>query len=126
MRYHINADEVYDSKTNLIWRIEADPLRYRIDEALELTSDTIIETGLPWRLPRVDELSSLVDYTRAMPASSFPNIESDVYWTSSLTREPNPSLWVVNMTSGHILTYRAEGQRAKVILVRDNVNNRET
>lgn len=60
-----------------------------------------------WRLPNVNELISLVDRGRYLPALSsghpFSNVQSYYYW-SATTNIPSPTLyaWVVSMSSGEV------------------------
>jgi uncharacterized repeat protein (TIGR02543 family) len=60
-----------------------------------------------WQLPNRKELQSLVDRSRAnpsLPASAltfFPNVQSDIYWSSSTYAFNTGNAWNVNMNLGY-------------------------
>ncbi|MBH1988892.1 MAG: DUF1566 domain-containing protein [Myxococcaceae bacterium] len=58
-----------------------------------------------WRLPNVDELQTLVDYTTSSPSinsAAFPSTPSNYFWTSTLY-QPNPtSAWLVYFFRGDV------------------------
>jgi len=95
-RYEKTADgtEVIDHQTGLIWRREIERRkvgfivttesdRFTYEEALAHADKVARQTGLPWRVPTVDELKTLIDDTRLNPASRFPDMPSIWFWSSS-------------------------------------------
>jgi hypothetical protein len=102
MRYEIVSEtEVIDHQTGLIWQREiAENLTYEQD--LEYAERVAEETGLPWRVPTVDELASLVDRGRYAPASAFPDMPSDWFWSSSPYVGDASYAWVVNFSNGYV------------------------
>ncbi len=89
MRFEISPDstEVLDTRTGLIWRRDfAENLTF--DQAFEYAERVARETGLAWRVPTVEELSSLLDRTRSFPASAFPDMPSDWFWSSTSLERP--------------------------------------
>lgn len=76
-RYKVMDCIVLDTRTGLEWRV---------DFGLMTWSDAVAcATGLRdgWRLPTIQELITLIDYSRVEPASSFPGMSSHWYWSSS-------------------------------------------
>ena len=70
----------------------------------------IVVLGPHWRFPTVQELLSIVDYTRCNPAidsEQFPDTKSCAYWTSTdaaWDSDPNPAcraVWVVYFSYGY-------------------------
>lgn len=55
-----------------------------------------------WRVPRYDELISLVDYTKIKPANleKIKYIDSSKYWTSSNSVLEEKKMWFVEFTDG--------------------------
>jgi hypothetical protein len=58
-----------------------------------------------WRLPNINELGSLIDYTKAsnptIDSTAFPNIPaSDIYWSSTTNVNNTNTLWVVTFRGG--------------------------
>jgi hypothetical protein len=77
MRYvETETGDFLDTKTNLIWKREPEKDSYDYEEALTL------QTG-GWRLPTIEELLSIVDYSKTHPATSIPNHTDEYYWSSS-------------------------------------------
>lgn len=100
-RYEMSADgtEVLDHQTGLIWqRAIEENLTYH--EALEHAGRVARATGLTWRVPTKDELAGLVDRSRHNPASGFPDMPSEVFWSSSPSVGNAYDAWFVNFGSG--------------------------
>jgi len=53
-----------------------------------------------WRLPTIDELLTIVDYTRYGSASKIEDTVSYNYWSSSTSASYANSAWYVNFYSG--------------------------
>ncbi len=93
---------VTDSETHLQWQDDAvgttTTWQGAIDrcEAMELGSHT------DWRLPNLNELTSIMDDSRVSPAIStvFVNTEPDVYWSSTTYGLDTDYAWGVNFDSG--------------------------
>lgn len=86
-RFTDHEHGVLDSLTGLIWAEQAD-LDGLCDwrTALERVAALRNKTGLPWRLPDINELESLVDASRSDPAlpgdHPFTGV-GEAYWSSS-------------------------------------------
>ena len=59
-----------------------------------------------WRLPNVNELRSLVDYSQIGPClpqgHPFTNVQSSGYWSSTTRAEHTVDAWIVNMHGGSV------------------------
>ena len=92
-----DGSEVTDTKTGLIWQrcsagqtwaasssnCTGTASLYTHEQALTYAAK---QSGRGWRLPSIEELSSILDSTRTSPAidiAAFPNTPSNYYWTSS-------------------------------------------
>ena len=127
-RYEKSADgqEIIDHHTGLIWRSalergenedgrETD--RFTFDAAQLHAKQIAQQTGLAWRVPRVDELASLVDRNLTYPASSFPNRLTHVFWSSSPYVGLTYNAWVVDFGYGYVYS-NLRGNTYAVRLVR--------
>ena len=79
--------------------------------------------GPEWRFPSVQELLSIVDYSRCNPAidiERFPDTKSGAYWTSTdaaWDSDPNPAsraAWVVVFDLGNSYDCNRDGNSAFV------------
>jgi len=84
----------------------AEPVSSPITNRYEKSADgqEIIDhhTGLAWRVPRVDELASLVDRNLTYPASSFPDRLAHVFWSSSPYVGSTDLAWGVGFYDGGV------------------------
>jgi hypothetical protein len=60
-----------------------------------------------WRLPTVDELQTLVDYSVAYPGPTidstwFPNTQPYYYWTATIYAGDTSSAWLVDFYKGYV------------------------
>jgi Protein of unknown function (DUF1566) len=107
--------EVTDAKTGLIWRRCAEgmmpsagdctgsPSTYTHEAALVFAS---AQTG--WRLPSVQELSSIADRSRISPSIdivAFPSTPSSYFWSSSPEIAPAKNAFVVGFQVGNIHSF---------------------
>jgi hypothetical protein len=77
--------------------------------------------GEGWRLPEIQELLSIVDYTRCDPAidtERFPDTKSAAYWTSTPCAWAPRAAWFVGFSSGSSDYYRRDNGYAFVRAVR--------
>jgi hypothetical protein len=76
-----------------------DGQRMSYDDAVEACS----KLGDGWRLPTVQELLSIVDYTRYRPAidvERFPDTKSGAYWSSTPVAWASRAAWFVDFSYG--------------------------
>jgi hypothetical protein len=105
----LSDDIVVDKETGLIWARDANLLGYKnwLDANTECRG-LELANRMGWRLPSVEELSSLVDPGQsnlALPAGNpFVNVQYGAgvyaYWTSTNTENPIGAAWFVNMWRG--------------------------
>jgi hypothetical protein len=101
MRYEVNETEVLDTQTGLIWqKYFTENLTH--EEALDHAERVARKTGLPWRVPTIDELVGLIDWTHTSPASAFPDMPETWFWSSSLYVGSTNSAWYVNFYYGYV------------------------
>ena len=73
---------VADSVTSLQWTYDySSSLNWQ--EALAYCEGLSYGGHSDWRLPNVNELRSLINVSRVLPASDFPNAGMDTFWSSS-------------------------------------------
>ena len=89
--------------------------------------ETCNKLGDGWRLPTVQELLSIVDYTRCNPAidiERFPGTKSGAYWTctdAAWDNDPNPAsraAWFVGFGYGDSGVFSRDDYNAFVRAVR--------
>ena len=117
-RYEMSVDgtEVLDHQTGLIWqRAIAENLTF--DQASDYAERMWHKTGLTWRVPTKDELATLVDDSRHDPASGFPDMPSEAFWSSSPCVGYTNYAWVVGFDNGNV-NYGNRGNYYAVRLVR--------
>ena len=113
VRYSLtdNNDTVTDHKTGYVWQ-RAIELQFRdLDDANQYCSDLVLGPKSDWRLPRMDELETIVSWTRANPTidplfDCFP----DYYWSSSMDHGTSQMAWYVNFYNGEIGSFEPSAQ----------------
>ena len=79
---------VTDQNTGLMWQKETAPDTYNWEQALAYAQNLNLAGHYDWRLPNINELHTLVDYSRENPAvfQAFANdtvVGSNIYWSST-------------------------------------------
>ena len=105
----MGGDAVLDKETGLVWAKNANMAQetkiwqYAINYCRNLN----IGGRIGWRLPTVEELSSLVDKSQTGPAlpdgHPFYNVQSDRYWSSTTYEGDSGYAWNVSMLNGNVL-----------------------
>ena len=79
----VNSDAIVtDTKMGLIWQKTYETTK-DWQEALDYCEDLTYAGYSDWRLPNKNELASLVNYEKYDPASDFPDMPSQSFWSSS-------------------------------------------
>lgn len=100
---------VTDTKNELMWQdnSEAKTITKTWDEAGTYCSDLSLGGYNDWRLPSVVELQTIVDMSRYSPAinSSFTNVTSSYYWSSTTDASYTSNAWRVYFNYGYTSYY---------------------
>ena len=119
-RFESRDKTVFDHETGLEWEENASgPMTW----AEAVTYAECIGNG--WRLPEAKELSGLVDYNRTDPASSFPEMPTYFFWSSSSVVGSASYAWYVYFGYGNVNNYDKTNANY-VRCVRDRKNTNES
>ena len=96
---------VKDPTTNLIWEdtTHTSEDKITLDEAKTYCETLKVTEVAGWRLPTLNELLTIVDYTRADPAirKEFNHVKSGtVYWASTPYVRSRDQFWGVDFKDG--------------------------
>ena len=92
---------VTDTKIGLIWQKNYEAYK-TWQEALSYC-ETLTYAGYSgWRLPNKNELASLVNYEKYDPASDFPDMPSQDFWSSSTRSDHTDTAWYVYFGLGYV------------------------
>ena len=95
-RYEVRDDTVLDHQTGLVWQREhSGPMTW--DKAMSYAANL----GDGWRLPTIEELIGLIEYTRVRLASSFPAMPPTFFWSSSSCAGGAAYAWYVSFILGN-------------------------
>lgn len=103
-RYTISAGTVYDTETGLTWQQTVDGMDRGWNAAVSYCQ-TLPLAGGGWRLPRVNELLTILDVSRSNPAidpGAFPGTPNTSYWTASDTAGNDGAKWVIYFVYGNM------------------------
>ncbi len=107
---------VHDEKTGLWWTKEIAAGK-TWQQALAYCEGLDYGEVDNWRLPNINELLSLVDRSLDDPASGFPGIPSDAFWTSTTVDAAPTTAWQVDFLYSETIPAIKTGTAA-VICVR--------
>jgi len=111
-----------DTFTNLEW-VGTTASSMTWENALDYANTAVIAKLDDWRLPNVNELESLLNYSRAsdtwLESLGFVNIIDSYYWTSTTYLSNTSYAYSVDMELGYCVTTRLKTQGGYVLLVRD-------
>lgn len=102
-----NNEAVLDKETGLVWQalLSTEPQYWGGAEAYCNTLSVNGRKG--WRLPTIQELTSLVDPSQSNPAlpigHPFQNVQSSYYWSATTDATNSIFAWDVNFSDGEVL-----------------------
>jgi hypothetical protein len=104
-------DAVLDKKTGLVWEKSPQTTSARWSAARRACAEKSVGGQKDWRLPSLEELASLVDYSVGPPSLALPpghpflSIQSSVYWSSSRPGDDPKGSWGVHFGLGGGATF---------------------
>ncbi len=105
-----DGDIITDSKTTLQWQDDTTDTTMTWIAAIEYCENLSLGGNIDWRLPSLNELTSLVDDSRYNPSISavFQNTVSDYYWSSTTLSRKSSQAWNVEFQDGYQYFYAKE------------------
>jgi len=98
----VNGDVIVtDTKTGLIWQKTYETGK-NWQAALDYCENLTYAGYSDWRLPDKNELASLVNYEKYNPASDFPDMPGNYFWSSSTNVYGTDSAWGVHFYYGDV------------------------
>lgn len=93
---------ITDSTTNLEWQDNSISVTMTWQRAIDYCEALSLGTYKDWRLPNLNELTSLVDDTKYKPSIDdvFQNTIFSYYWSSTTVRNNSEVAWLVAFDSG--------------------------
>jgi hypothetical protein len=108
VRYSLADDSatVTDHKTGLVWEMAVNGGVRTWAAAEQYCADLVLGGKSDWRLPSIDELETIVDYSRTEPAiDPLFQCRSDYYWSDSTFGDNLASAWGVSFDFGFSYAY---------------------
>ena len=100
-RFKTSNGIVTDSTSGLEWEAKpAGPMTWQ--EAMDYASALRLGGHSDWGVPTITELTSLVNYDCVNPASDFPGMPSDHFWSSSSYAGSASLAWGVSFYYGSV------------------------
>ena len=97
-----NTDTVTDYRTGLMWQKTDDGQQRNWADAKQYCGDLVLGGYDDWRLPRIDELETIVDYSRVDPAIDPLFVcRSLDYWSGSPLGNYTDYAWSVHFYFGY-------------------------
>jgi formylglycine-generating enzyme required for sulfatase activity len=104
-RYTVTSGTVYDTKTKLTWQQAVPATTYTWANAKTYCAGVGATLGgAGWRLPTLNELLTIVDYSRTNPAIdpiAFPSTPTNYFWSSSPLAGSSSYAWYVRFSGGN-------------------------
>ena len=101
----LDGAAVLDKETGLVWEQSPGTNTYSWLSSQIHCIDNTVANRKGWRLPSIEELSSLIDSTQsalALPSDHpFNNVQSSYYWSSTTHATNTDAAWVVYLNYGN-------------------------
>ena len=123
-----NSEAVLDKETNLIWERSPQTTSARWIAARRTCIEKNVGGQKGWRLPLLEELTSLVDPSVAPPGLTLPpghpflTVQSTVYWSATRVDEDARGSWAVHFGLGGGATFINWAHSIQSWCVRDGMN----
>ncbi len=121
-------DAVLDTKTGLVWEKSPQATSARWSVARRTCAEKSVGGQKDWRLPSLEELASLVDYSVDPPSLALPpghpfvSIKSSVYWSSTRPGDDPKGSWGVHFGLGGGSTFINWAHSVLAWCVHDGMN----
>jgi len=121
-------DAVLDKQTGLVWEKSPQTKSAKWTVARRTCNEKSVGGQKGWRLPLLEELASLVDYSVAPPGLALPPghpflaIRSAVYWSATRPGEDPKGAWGVHFGLGGGATFINSAHSVQVWCVRDGIS----
>ncbi len=116
-RFTVENGTVRDNLTGLLWQQKTGINKVSFKKAKLYCKSLKIGKINGWRVPKVDELMSLVDKNYSFPSINkkyFPNTISKHYWSSTINKNNSKKVWIVFFNYGYIHHYMIKGNKGSV------------
>ncbi|WP_139786637.1 DUF1566 domain-containing protein, partial [Desulfamplus magnetovallimortis] len=100
---------IEDRQRELEWQREDDAVTRTWEASCKYCEDLVLDGYSDWRIPDVEELSTIIDYTRVLPsipANIFDTVTTGVYWSGSAYAYETYVGWIVSFFDGNLSYYR--------------------
>ena len=105
VRYSLgdNNETVTDYKTDLIWQRADDEKGRNWAAAKQYCGELVLGGKADWRLPSIQELNTIVDYSQSNPSID-PKFSCSLgsYWSSSALNISTSGAWNVDFNDGYV------------------------
>ena len=101
-----NNGTVTDSATALVWQTGTEGI-LTWPNAITYCEGLTLGGRSDWRLPNINELASILDYTKSTSPSinttAFPGTQSNYYWSSSTYIQDTSTAWLIYFGNGDMV-----------------------
>lgn len=111
-RFEEKEATVVDHKTERVWQMSDDGVKRTFNDALEYCKKLMLSGSQGWRLPTIEELSSLTDTNDFDPSSAtyLLEIKSSYYWSKTETAWDSKLAWSLYFNDGNSYFYKKSDQ----------------
>jgi hypothetical protein len=108
-----NGAAVLDKETGLVWEQAPSTTEQPWFNAVLGCYSNDVGGRKGWRLPTIEELTSLIDPTRSDPSlpvdHPFSGVQSNLYWSTTAEFNFTTNAWVLNLDDGQVNTAPRSG-----------------
>lgn len=109
------AEVVADNSSGLMWQ-KVFQGKQHWKQAHDYCGSLDYNSMADWRLPSRKELMSIVKYRLNNPASDFPEMPAEYFWSSTTSSESEGFAWGVNFRNGSLNNYdKASTQHTRCV-----------